>query len=283
MSEAPTETTEAPLRVSEHGELAEPEAAPEYTPRASLQGRALPAPLVDALERFCDQAHEALGDDLVCLALFGSAARDAYEPDRSDLNLLVVTRSSGITTCDALETPWSLLQRSCAAKPMLVTTLDLERSTDVFPLRFLDIQRNHLILWGQDVLSDLDIAWDHLRLRVEQEIKQLLFDLRHQYMHFSKGRPEVLGRLLGEQFGWFLSALGALLFLKDGDWWLTGKEAIAGAAVEALGLDAPLLERLLALHRRELHPSADQLRVLYDHFLAIVEQISLVVDRLEAS
>ncbi len=285
MSEAPTETIQpqAPLRVSEHGDLTTPEASPRHTPGAALAALDLPTKLVDALVRFSEEAASSLGKELVCLALYGSVVRDAYDPERSDLNVLVVTKSSGVGVCDALQTPWSVLQRSCAARLMLVTTTDLESSTDVFPLRFLDIQRSHLIIWGEDVVSGLDIAWDHLRLRVEQEIKQLLFDLRHKYLHFSQGRPEVLGRLLGEKFGAFLVALGALLYLRDAQWWLSGKDTIAAAAVDALGLDDALLERLLLLHRRQFHPSAEQIHTLYDHFLAIVEDVAMTVDRLEAS
>jgi hypothetical protein len=51
----------------------------------------------DCLRRYCDLLAGRLGDELVCVRMFGSAARGdmwpASSPHHSDIDLLVVTRA----------------------------------------------------------------------------------------------------------------------------------------------------------------------------------------------
>ncbi|MEC9398165.1 MAG: hypothetical protein VX475_11120, partial [Myxococcota bacterium] len=161
----------------------------------------------------------------------------------------------------------------------IITPQDLQRSADVFPLKFLDIQRNHLVLVGDDPLEGVEIAWDHLRLRVEQELKGVMFSLRRHYLIYER-QPDQLVRTMSEQLSAFLIGLGALMFLRDGQWWLSGKEAIARAVPESFGIDEGVLESLLALKRRELELDAEELQVLYGAFMVAAEEVADIVDRL---
>ena len=45
-----------------------------------------------------------------------------------------------------------------------------------------DMQQDYILLCGQDVMKDLTIKRDHLRLRCEQEIKNLMLRLRSSYL-----------------------------------------------------------------------------------------------------
>ncbi len=233
-----------------------------------------------ALRGLCADLSGALGGSLRAIVLHGSAAREDYIPGRSDVNVLVVVDEVTLDACDSALAPWRVAQRDAPVVIELMTTRDLERSTDVFPLRFLNMQRGHSTLWGEDVLSELDIRWDHLRLRVEQLIKELLFELRETYMRHAS-RPELLGGALSRAYGSYLLGVGALLYLRDGEWWLSGKEKIAEVAARELELDAKLLGKLLELHRGDLDPSPGQVRSLYESFMALVELTADAVDRLE--
>ena len=76
-----------------------------------------------------------------------------------------------------------------------------------------------------------------------------------------------------------LFAMGALMFLEDGQWWVSGKEKIAQAMVRELEVDQQLIEKLEALRRGQLEPTPEQTRTLFDHFLRLVE---LAADRADA-
>ena len=239
----------------------------------------LPARTKQKLGELCDQLARALGEDFVGALLYGSAAREDWEEGTSDINLMIVSRRAQLQQCAAITRALRKAQRTLPLHAEIITPQDLQRSADVFPLKFLDIQRNHLVLVGDDPLEGVEIAWDHLRLRVEQELKGVMFTLRRHYLIYEQ-QPDQLVRTMSEQLSAFLIGLGALMFLRDGQWWLSGKEAIARAVPESFGIDEGVLESLLALKRRELELDAEELQVLYGAFMVAAEEVADIVDRL---
>ena len=239
----------------------------------------LPDRTKQKLGELCDQLARALGEDFVGALLYGSAAREDWEEGTSDINLMIVSRRAQLQQCAAITRALRKAQRTLPLHAEIITPQDLQRSADVFPLKFLDIQRNHLVLVGDDPLEGVEIAWDHLRLRVEQELKGVMFTLRRHYLIYEQ-QPDQLVRTMSEQLSAFLIGLGALMFLRDGQWWLSGKEAIARAVPESFGIDEGVLESLLALKRRELELDAEELQVLYGAFMVAAEEVADIVDKL---
>lgn len=239
----------------------------------------LPSDLEGAIERLSHTLKKELGSSLESILLYGSAARGDYSPAHSDVNIMLVVDEVSVELCDKLLPALRLAQREATFELFMVTHKELERSADVFPLKFLDIQRHHRVLYGQDPMEGIFIAWDHLRLRVEQQIKALMFELRAQYLLHAK-RPEQLHRVLTQSVGGFLIGLGALLYLRDPQWWITGKEHISEQAQAQLGFDGPLMQQLMALHRGQVNLTTEQLRALYDHFMALVDEAAQLVDAL---
>ena len=238
----------------------------------------LPVATRDALERFRGELEAALGDRLVAVVLYGGIAKGEYAPLTSDVNAMVVLRDATTATLDRLVAPVQEGMRDCRLAVMVLTEEDLRRSTDVFPIKFLDMQRHHRVLCGRDVLADLGIAEAHLRLRCEQEIKNLLLRLRQFYVQ-RQHRPELVEGTLGRALSSFLIDLSVVLLLKTGRV-PTGKEAIAEAAAQELGLDGRVLQEVLALKGGTQQPNADELKRLYDEFMRTVEQAAAIVDGL---
>ena len=238
----------------------------------------LPVATRDALERFRGDLEAALGERLVAVVLYGGIAKGEYAPLTSDVNAMVVLRDATTATLDRMVAPVQEGMRDCRLAVMVLTEEDLRRSTDVFPVKFLDMQRHHRVLCGRDVLADLDIAEAHLRLRCEQEIKNLLLRLRQFYVQ-RQHRPELVEATLGRAVSSFLIDLSVVLLLKTGQV-PTGKEAIAEAAARELGLDGRVLYEVLALKGGTRQPNADELKRLYDEFMRSVEQAAEIVDGL---
>jgi len=66
---------------------------------------------------------------------------------------------------------------------------------DVYPIEFLDMQEQHRLLAGEDVLKDLKISQGNLRLQCEQELKGKLLHLRRSYLE-TKGDARRLEELM---------------------------------------------------------------------------------------
>jgi predicted nucleotidyltransferase len=239
---------------------------------------AIPAPVRKGLERFCSAMNDALGDELIAIILYGGLAKKDYAPTTSNVNVLVVLKHVSVKALDRIVSPMKKATRAIRLAPMVLSEDDLRSSTDVFPIKFLDMQEHHRVLWGKDVLSDLPIAKDHLRLRCEQEIKNLLLRLRKAYLQRG-GKSRLIKSTLTATASAFLNSLSALLILKTGRA-PTQKSAIAETAAGELGLDGNTLREVLALGRGDRKADTAELRRIYDSFMETVQKAATIVDQL---
>lgn len=236
---------------------------------------ALPAAVQEGQARLCGQLLEVLGKQLVAVVLYGGLAKGEYVPETSDVNVMIVLDE---VTVSSLDKAAPIIQggvRDFRLSAMLLSETDLRRSTEVFPVKFLDMQRHHRVLWGKDVFADLTIARDYVRLRCAQEITNLLLRLRQFYVQRAH-RPELIESTLTRAISSFLTSLNTLVELK------TGREAPTKSAVidaaESIGLDGGPLRDVFALKRGELKPDTDELKRLYDLFMMTVQQAAALVD-----
>lgn len=148
-------------------------------------------------EEFTDLLKDALGlDRLVSVVLYGSAAADDYSSDYSDYNVLVVCNELGRGELDALA-PLAVKWAECGNPPPLLFTRErLIKSSNVFPITFLDIKETHLILFGEDMLRSLPISQMNFRFQLEHELKGKLIQLRESYLLTGGNSPEVLALML---------------------------------------------------------------------------------------
>ncbi len=238
----------------------------------------LPTPVRKGLDRFCDDMRKTLEDQLVTVAVYGGLAKGEYDPASSDVNVLVVLKEVTLDALDKAAPHVRQGSRDFRLEVMLLSENDLRHSTDVFPIKFVDMQRHHRVLFGKDALSDLTIHPDHLRLRCEQEIKNLLLRLHKLYLHRAHHSDLIEGTLTSG-ISSYLMSVSALLSLKTGDA-PSGKHAIAEAAIQELQLDGKLIHDLLALKSGEYEPDAATLKQLYGGFLTTVRKTAEIVDRL---
>ncbi len=65
---------------------------------------------------------------------------------------------------------------------MIMTLDELRESADVFAIELLDIQRSHKTLFGQDVVTAIDVPMNLHRIEVEHELRTTLLRLRHHLL-----------------------------------------------------------------------------------------------------
>jgi hypothetical protein len=230
------------------------------------------------LETIVPELRQALGSQCVAMVLYGGAAKGEFITGQSDLNLLLVVDR---VTVDLLSRVAPILQRGAAAARtgvLILTEEELRSSTDVFPTKFLDIQRQHHLLAGRDPFAGLSIGRDHLRLRCEQELKNLMLRLRQLYLERVR-RPELLETALLRSISPLISNLGILAELKTGIASPTKEAAIEHA--EKLGLAVGPVRQALALKRGDLKLEAAGLKELFGAFMQTVEEAARKADEME--
>jgi hypothetical protein len=232
-----------------------------------------------ALVAFTRDVQAALRDDLLCLALYGSAAGDDWLEGRSDLNVVVVVPRVTFAVLEALEPVVARWKKKGLAPPAIMDREYLARARDVFPMEIDDIRRQHRLLAGKDVFADITLDPGAIRRECEVEVRGKLLRLRALFLE-SAGSPEALEFLMRESLKSFLVVLRHWLALLGED----GGHDYRSVLRTAEGTVGPLptMARLLD-HREGAYPlDAANVRDVFSDYLGEVERIVSAVDRLNA-
>jgi predicted nucleotidyltransferase len=138
----------------------------------------------------------AMGDDLVSLVVYGSAARGGYREGRSDVDIVVVVRRASREALVAVANALQVARYSARIEAMILVDGEIARSTDVFPLLYDDIRRHHVVVRGADPFADLVISDSHRRLRIEQELRDARTRLRRAVVDGLGSRQALAGAVL---------------------------------------------------------------------------------------
>lgn len=199
----------------------------------------LPAPVRRRLDELKQSLAAALGEDLSCLLIYGSAARGQYREGQSDIDLMVVLKEATRDKLAAIANPLQLARYAARIETMILTAAEIPRAADVFPLLYDDIRRSHVLLAGTDPFSALTISDRHRRLRIEQELREAQIRLRRGVVD-AQGARESLAGAVFRKTRQIRGSLRALLSLRGHD---VGDDldAVLAKAAEIYGVDvAPL-------------------------------------------
>jgi predicted nucleotidyltransferase len=202
----------------------------------------LPAPVRRRLDELKTSLTAALGDDLACLLIYGSAARGEYREGQSDIDLMVVLKEAAHDELAAISNPLQLARFSARIETMILTVAEIPRAADVFPLLYDDIRRCHVLLAGSDPFSALEISDRHRRLRIEQELREAQIRLRRAVVD-AQGAREALAGAVFRKTRQIRGSLRALLALRGRD---VGDdlESVLGQCAAIYGVDLAPLQKV---------------------------------------
>jgi len=218
------------------------------------------------------------GDDLLAIVLYGSGARGEYVPKKSDLNFLIILSDDGIERLgDGIDVVAKWQKRSIPV-PLFLTRGYIESSLDTFPLEFFNIQSAYQVIYGEDILRDLVVTKDDLRLQCERELKAKLLLLRESFLQ-AHGKARQLQELISQSLPAFISIFKALLYLEEGGI-PESHEALIPATAENFGLDADLLQTLWKIKRGEKKPGKQEIKKIVLSYISEIKALSKKVDQM---
>jgi len=226
---------------------------------------------------FSNNIKQLFNDDLVSIVLYGSGAKGEYVRKKSDINFLVVLTEEGIKKLSgafALVKKWN--KRKVAA-PLFLTREYIESSLDSFPIEFLNMKKFNKLVYGEDILSGLEISKDHLRLRCEEQIKGKLLHLREEFLR-TLGNKRLLESLLAATIPAFVSLFTALLEYKDINIPKTKRDTIIQTA-ESFSLNKEIFDRVLAVREKTLKLSKNELIQLTQDYIEEIRKCAKIVDK----
>ena len=147
------------------------------------------------LNKFVEKAKVVYGTNLRSVVLYGSKASGEDTKKHSDHNLLIIVDDIKFSDLKLLNKEIKFWIKEGNHSPLLFTMERLIKSTDVFPIEFLDMKDNHLVLLGDDPFENLEIKNTHLRHECEFELKGKLFKLQQGYIA-SKNNSDIRNLLI---------------------------------------------------------------------------------------
>lgn len=237
---------------------------------------AIPKTLASDINSFTSNLEKDLGDSLVSVVLYGGLVKNQMIRETDRVKIMVVVKSVKISSLNKVGDALSSTKRAKQIQLLTLTPEDLSSSTDVFPIKFLDMQQDYEILHGDDLVKDLEVGRDHLRIRCEQEVKNLMLKLRSMYLR-SRKDSKVLQKVLLKAYYSFLQSGDALAELKTGKVYRKENEILDG--IESIGLDSALMKKIQALRTSESASEQETLHDLYERFMEMIVEAAEIADQ----
>ena len=238
-----------------------------------------PAATVAAVRAWLAPVRTAMGAEFLAAYLHGSVLTQGFDERRSRVNLLIVARSLNLDVLDAASRAIPEDRKPPHVSPLFLTQRQIEKSLDVFPIEWIDIKERHLRLEGQDVLGPLEVPRVHLRLQIEQELREKLITLRQAYLAHAR-RPEALGEVLQAAASSFATLCRSLLRLR-GESPPAQTAHVIERVADVFALDA---EGLLAAHLArygEQRFKTVETTAHFRKFLVEVERLVNAIDEIQ--
>lgn len=173
----------------------------------------LPAPVRRRIDELRKSLEAALGDGLACLLIHGSAARGEYREGQSDIDVMLVVKDASRGALASISNALQLARYAARIEAMILTSAEIPRAADVFPLLYDDIRRCHIVLSGADPFSALTISDRHRRLRIEQELREAQIRMRRAVID-AQGGGEAIAGAVSRKLRQIRGPLRALLSLR---------------------------------------------------------------------
>jgi hypothetical protein len=194
------------------------------------------------------------------------------------VNLLCVLRESSFATLTAIAptVKWWASQKHHA--PLVLTQEELERSTDVFSIELLDMQHRHRVIFGDDVLSGLQIPMHLHRAQVEYELREKVILLREHLLLVGDDERQMWDLML-RSLPSFITLFRHTLIAMGDPAPKSKREAIDELS-KRVQFDSSAFLQLLDVRERKMEPKQVNVKDVFARYLSGVQHVTATVDRM---
>jgi hypothetical protein len=231
----------------------------------------LPAEVRQTLRSYLKEVTALFGSALQGVILYGSAARGEFLPGRSNINVLLLLAPCEPSVLQQYARVHRRWNREGIVVPLFLSEAELQQSANVFPLEYLEIKEQYILLAGRDPFPALHIDQRNLPWQCEQEIRGNLVRLRQRFVE-GGGRQEALTILLSLSLTALLPCLRGLVRLLDGPV-PKGTEALLTELSSSLGFDSTVLQEVWKLKQGQISPGPVETPRLFERHVASLQAL----------
>jgi hypothetical protein len=234
---------------------------------------------MDKLSQLVEKLRKAYGDQLVSVVLYGSAAGGNHHSKFSDYNILCVLNQISPRELATSQDVFRWWREQGNPSPLLLSELEVATSTDCFAIEFHDIKAQHRILFGQDVITPLEVDDSFYRAQVEHDLRAKLLRLRQKAAGMLSDQ-DLLRRLLADSISTFCVLFRHALLLAGVPAGMQKRDVVAQAG-RTFEFDTQPCDKLLDLREERIKPREFDPAAQLGPYLQSIAAVIDAVDKLE--
>jgi hypothetical protein len=233
--------------------------------------------LADELSELVERLSEAHKNNLMSVVLYGSAVVGEQLDDDAPKKVLIVVKHitpSDLKVAHEVAEWWRLEGNP---PPVYFTGEEIEDSSDVFPIEFIDMSQVRHVIYGQDPFDRLDIPTHNLRHQLEYELRGKLIRLRTLYIPASQN-PNRLSQLMANSLDSFAVLFRHVLVMLGKDAPFEKRDCVMKLA-DALRLDKQVFGRIFDYAADDELWLETETNETFAGYLVQIERIIAAVDK----
>ena len=158
--------------------------------------------------------------------------------------------------------------------PMVFTKDEIKNAVDVFPVEFLNIKKRRTILYGEDILKDIEVSKEKLRHQLEFEFRSKLIHLRQAYL---KSDGNDLDDLILNAVPTLAPIIGALMYIKG-----MGTKYDPDIVKIMVGIDTKVVMEIHRIRTGKEKFEGDKNKYI-ERLINVLTQAGEIIDKMEVS
>lgn len=158
--------------------------------------------------------------------------------------------------------------------PMVFTKNEIKNAVDVFPVEFLNIKRHHKLLYGENILENIDVSKEKLRHQLEFEFRSKLIHLRQAYL---KSEGDDVDDLILSAVPTLAPIIGALMYIKG-----AGTKYDPDVVKVMIGIDTKIVMDIYKIRTGKAKFEGDKNKYI-ERLINVLTQVGDIVDKMEVS
>jgi len=219
--------------------------------------------------------------DVVSVVLYGSAAQGEFHPEYSDLNILCVVRNTAFAALTRISDIVEWWRSKKHLPPLVLTPEELKTTADVFSIEFFDMKQRYRVLWGEDVLKNLEVPMHLHRSQLEYELREKLFLLR-QHVMLAGGKEAQLWEVMLQSLSSFTTLFRHALIEMGKIERQHSLDAVKELA-SRLNFDASPFVNLIEMRGKKIDRKQLPAASVAAGYLSGIEKVAAAVDTMQSS
>ncbi len=224
---------------------------------------------------------EIYATNLKSIMIYGSAAQGKdFVIGQSNINLLVILNEITLLDMKKGAKLVSMGKRQKKIIPLFLTLQHINTSSDVFPIEFMEMKENHVVIYGDEVFDSIVIHSENVRLQCESTLKGQIIKLRQGYLELM-AKPALLKRLMIDSLTGLMPTIRNILRLKGMAAIAIKKDEVISQLEKEYGVDTSPLLRVLSSKLKVTKLARNEVDAVFEQYLNVVQKLAIAVDELK--